>query len=188
MSMKRSSAPVAIEAVLFAGMVGAIAIVALMVLGGFDLLPAAGVGIILAAVVFVVVILLMGQGALPGPRGPGNADMSDQSSASTPTPGTAPAAAPAVAEAPEASAVPGTKPEFLTAARDSGPDDLKKIKGVGPKLEMLLHSMGVYHFDQVAAWTADEVAWVDDNLEGFKGRVSRDEWVAQAKALAGDRA
>jgi predicted flap endonuclease-1-like 5' DNA nuclease len=78
----------------------------------------------------------------------------------------------------------GTKPATLSAARDGGPDDLKQIKGVGPKLEKLLHSLGFYHFDQVAAWTSDEVAWVDQNLEGFKGRVSRDDWVPQAKVLA----
>ena len=70
------------------------------------------------------------------------------------------------------------------AARASGADDLKMIKGVGPKLEALLNRLGFYHFDQVASWTADEVAWVDQNLEGFKGRVSRDNWVAQAKTLA----
>lgn len=79
---------------------------------------------------------------------------------------------------------PGTKPKTLDAARDGGADDLKLIKGVGPKLERLLHSLGFYHFDQVAEWTAEEVAWVDQNLEGFKGRVSRDSWVDQAKVLA----
>jgi NADH-quinone oxidoreductase subunit E len=63
-------------------------------------------------------------------------------------------------------------------------DDLKKIKGVGPKLEQLLHSMGYYHYTQIAGWTPAEVAWVDDNLEGFKGRVSRDDWVEQARLLA----
>ena len=78
----------------------------------------------------------------------------------------------------------GTKPATLTAARDGKADDLKMIKGVGPKLEKLVNSMGFYHFDQVASWTAEEIAWVDVNLEGFKGRVSRDEWVAQAKLLA----
>ncbi|MEM9013389.1 MAG: endonuclease [Pseudomonadota bacterium] len=78
----------------------------------------------------------------------------------------------------------GAKPETLSAARDGKADDLKQIKGVGPKLEQLLNSMGFYHFDQVAAWTSEEVAWVDENLEGFKGRVSRDNWVAQAKVLA----
>ncbi|MEL6645306.1 MAG: NADH-quinone oxidoreductase subunit NuoE [Pseudomonadota bacterium] len=78
----------------------------------------------------------------------------------------------------------GTRPAALEAARDGKADDLKLIKGVGPKLEALLHSLGFYHFDQVAGWTADEVAWVDQNLEGFKGRVSRDNWVDQAKILA----
>ncbi|WP_208351226.1 NADH-quinone oxidoreductase subunit NuoE [Pseudaestuariivita rosea] len=79
---------------------------------------------------------------------------------------------------------PGTKPSTMDKPRDTGADDLKLIKGVGPKLEKLLHSLGFYHFDQIAAWTADEVAWVDQNLEGFKGRVSRDDWVPQAKLLA----
>lgn len=78
----------------------------------------------------------------------------------------------------------GVKPEGLEAARNGIPDDLKLIKGVGPKMEKLCNSLGYYHFDQIAAWTPDEVAWVDDNLEGFKGRVTRDNWVAQAKDLA----
>ena len=47
----------------------------------------------------------------------------------------------------------------------------------------MLHDMGVYHFDQIAGWSDREVAWVDANLEGFRGRVSRDDWVAQAKIL-----
>ncbi|MGH1413314.1 MAG: NADH-quinone oxidoreductase subunit E [Pelagimonas sp.] len=76
------------------------------------------------------------------------------------------------------------KPATLEAARDGGADDLKLIKGVGPKLEKLLNSMGFYHFDQVAAWTGQELAWVDQNLEGFKGRATRDNWVGQAKTLA----
>lgn len=77
-----------------------------------------------------------------------------------------------------------TKPAMLVSARDGTPDDLTAIKGVGPKLAALLHDMGVYHYDQIAGWTADEIAWVDRNLEGFKGRVSRDNWVEQAKTLA----
>ena len=76
------------------------------------------------------------------------------------------------------------KPEMLKKARAGGADDLKQIKGVGPKMEKMLNTMGVYHFDQVSGWRAKEVQWVDDNLEGFKGRVSRDEWVKQAKVLA----
>jgi len=78
----------------------------------------------------------------------------------------------------------GTRPEALDGPRDGTPDDLKKIKGVGPKLEKLINEMGFYHFDQIANWTGAEVAWVDENLKGFKGRVSRDNWVEQAKILA----
>ncbi len=88
------------------------------------------------------------------------------------------------APVPEASTGAGNKPATLKAARGGKADDLKMIKGVGPKMEALLNSLGFYHFDQVASWKADEVAWVDQNLEGFKGRVSRDNWVSQAQALA----
>ena len=76
------------------------------------------------------------------------------------------------------------KPELLAQARDGQPDDLKLIKGVGPKLEGILHDMGIFHFDQIAAWTAREVAWVDGRLK-FKGRIERDGWIDQAKILAG---
>jgi NADH-quinone oxidoreductase subunit E len=95
-----------------------------------------------------------------------------------------PAAKPAAA-APKAAdtAVPGQKPAALSAPRAGQADDLKLIKGIGPKLEQLCHSLGFYHFDQIANWSAAEIAWVDDNLEGFKGRVTRDDWVGQAQGL-----
>lgn len=92
--------------------------------------------------------------------------------------------APSSKKADSAAVGEGTKPSTLKAARASGADDLKMIKGVGPKLEKLLNTLGFYHFDQIGEWTEDEIAWVDQNLEGFKGRVSRDNWVAQAKTLA----
>jgi NADH-quinone oxidoreductase subunit E len=88
------------------------------------------------------------------------------------------------AAAPDAADGPGKKPPTMKAPRKAGADDLKLIKGVGPKMETLLHGLGFFHFDQVSKWSADEVAWVDQNLEGFKGRVSRDSWVDQAKSLA----
>ena len=77
------------------------------------------------------------------------------------------------------------KPQGFIAARDGLPDDLTKIKGIGAKMETLCNRLGFWHYDQIAAWNTDEIAWVDDNLEGFKGRVTRDNWVAQAKALTG---
>jgi NADH-quinone oxidoreductase subunit E len=51
-------------------------------------------------------------------------------------------------------------------------------------MEDMLHELGFFHFDQLAKWGPQEVAWVDQNLKGFKGRVSRDNWVVQAQRLA----
>jgi predicted flap endonuclease-1-like 5' DNA nuclease len=78
----------------------------------------------------------------------------------------------------------GVRPEALQGPRGGKADDLKQIKGIGLKMEKLCNSLGFYHFDQIAGWNTQEVAWVDANLEGFKGRVTRDEWVKQAKILA----
>lgn len=81
------------------------------------------------------------------------------------------------------STVAGSRPEGLSAARGGAADDLKQIEGIGPALEKLLHEMGVYHFDQIAGWTDAEIAWVDQNLKGFRGRVTRDKWVSQARII-----
>ena len=69
------------------------------------------------------------------------------------------------------------------AAPEGTPDDLTRIKGIGPKLSKLLNELGIYHFKQIAAWTAPEAAWVDDFL-AFKGRVSREGWISQARTYA----
>ncbi|TYB89835.1 50S ribosomal protein L21 [Oceaniovalibus sp. ACAM 378] len=96
-------------------------------------------------------------------------------------------ARPPKADVAEAAASTGSKPaNLLDQARDGGPDDLKKISGVGPKLEETLHKNGVFHFDQVAAWTADEIAYMDEQLS-FKGRIERDDWLTQAAAFAAEK-
>jgi len=85
---------------------------------------------------------------------------------------------------PETTAAPeGTQPKGLTAARDGQADDLKKIEGIGPALEKLCHELGIFHFDQIAQWGEAEIAWMDSNLKGFRGRVTRDKWVSQAKII-----
>ena len=71
----------------------------------------------------------------------------------------------------------------LDEPRNGEADDLKLIAGVGPKLEQTLNELGIYHFDQIAAWTIEEIDWVDDYLQ-FSGRIVRDNWVDQADALA----
>lgn len=64
------------------------------------------------------------------------------------------------------------------------PDDLKRIDGVGPKLEQVLNGMGIWTFEQIARLSAAEIAWVDDYLQ-FSGRIMRDDWLGQAAKLAG---
>ncbi|MDP3523147.1 MAG: NADH-quinone oxidoreductase subunit E [Hoeflea sp.] len=68
-------------------------------------------------------------------------------------------------------------------ARPQAPDDLQLISGVGPKIEGILHSLGIFTYAQVAAWKKAERDWVDGYLR-FKGRIDREDWVKQAKALA----
>lgn len=87
------------------------------------------------------------------------------------------------AEKPAAEAVVEVEPETLKEARGGLPDDLKLLKGVGPKLEQTLNELGFFHFDQIAAWGEAEVAWVDSRLK-FKGRIERDGWIDQAAKLA----
>ena len=67
--------------------------------------------------------------------------------------------------------------------RPAQPDDLQLISGVGPKNEAILHSLGIYTFAQVAGWKKAEREWVDGYLR-FGGRIEREDWVRQAKALA----
>lgn len=115
---------------------------------------------------------------------PAEAKPESKAKAEKPAADTAAPAAKAETAAPaEAGAVEEKAPEQLKEARGGKPDDLKLLKGVGPKLEGVLHELGFFHFDQIAAWTAAEVAWVDTRLK-FKGRIERDGWIDQAKILA----
>ena len=82
-----------------------------------------------------------------------------------------------------APALPGLKPAGLVAARTGGADDLTLIRGIGPKNEAILHGLGVWHFDQIADWSTDEVAWVNGAI-AFPGRIEREHWIAQARLLA----
>ncbi|TPN44930.1 MULTISPECIES: NADH-ubiquinone dehydrogenase [unclassified Mesorhizobium] len=63
------------------------------------------------------------------------------------------------------------------------PSDLKAISGIGPKLEKVLNGLGIWTYAQIAAWSPQEIAWVDDYLS-FNGRIGRDDWTAQATVLS----
>ena len=95
-------------------------------------------------------------------------------------------AEPDKADAVAEDATTGLMPEDFrqpkTIARPAKPSDLKAITGVGPKLEKVLNGLGIWTFAQIAAWTPEEIAWVEDYLS-LTGRIGRDEWTRQAAAL-----
>ena len=101
-------------------------------------------------------------------------------------------AAPKKAEAPKAEKPKAEKkaePKAENKAEpkaSAGADDLKKLTGVGPALEKKLHEQGVTTFAQIAAWGPEDIADMDDKLS-FKGRIERDGWVDQAKALEAEK-
>lgn len=98
------------------------------------------------------------------------------------------AAPPAPPPVPAPVAVPVAAAAALTAigipAAVGKADDLLQVKGIGPKLNSLLNSLGISRFDQIAAWGAKEIGIVDGHLGAFKGRIGRDAWVEQAGLLA----
>jgi NADH-quinone oxidoreductase subunit E len=107
--------------------------------------------------------------------------------AAAPKAADAPAKAPSAAKVAKAAkadaAVGGKQPKGLKAAKKGTADDLQIIEGIGPALEKLLHELGIFHVVQIAQWGEAEIAWIDANLKGFKGRATRDKWVAQAKLI-----
>lgn len=70
---------------------------------------------------------------------------------------------------------------------DTSPDrdDLKRISGIGPKLERVLNANGIFRFRQIADWQDADIDAIDEQLTGFRGRIRRDDWVGQAKKLGG---
>jgi predicted flap endonuclease-1-like 5' DNA nuclease len=83
---------------------------------------------------------------------------------------------------PDEGAHEGQRPLGLSTARDGKPDDLKRIKGIGQQNEGRLHGLGIWHFEQIGAWSAENVKWVGSYL-AFPGRIDREKWVSQARVL-----
>jgi predicted flap endonuclease-1-like 5' DNA nuclease len=113
-----------------------------------------------------------------------------------PTPVAAPAPIPAakpeateaatstVPAAPAPTPAPATPSEVPPPAAPAAGDNLRLIKGLGPKLATLLNSLGIYRFEQIAAWSDSDIATIDAQLGTFQGRITRDNWVDQASYLA----
>ncbi|MGL4236020.1 hypothetical protein [Tabrizicola sp.] len=205
----------------------------LVIVGKFDLSPAAALGGLLALIVGL--ILGMPWGSKPGRTMPAMTADEPAAAAAPPTrteaapvaraepappapvepapvaqaeatpaafvsaPVEKPAPAPKAAPKPKAAAKPKAEakpkaaakpkvakpagPERLSGPRKGKADDLKEIEGIGPAMEKLVNGMGFYHFDQIASWSDADVALVDAEMKSFKGRITRDKWVAQAKII-----
>ena len=202
---------------------GLVAFGALIVIGKFDLTPAAAIAAVVALLAGLILGMPWGAGearrlktaasaAAPvaahraaEPKAEAMPAAFISAPAAEPAPVAKPAAAPKAAAkpkakaaapkaaAPKAEAKPKAAakpkvakpagPERLKAPRKGKADDLKEIEGIGPALEKLVNSMGFYHFDQIASWSDADVALVDGEMTNFKGRITRDKWVSQAKII-----
>jgi predicted flap endonuclease-1-like 5' DNA nuclease len=147
--------------------------------------------------------VMAGVRALPAGYSLAKADIVAPPAATAPKPVAKPAPAPAPKAAPVAVAavapakpmpkpaakiagedkVPGKRPPGYAKPIDGKADDLKRIRGIGQQNEGRLHGLGIWHFAQVAKWSAQECLWVGSYL-AFPGRIEREEWVKQAKQLA----
>lgn len=83
--------------------------------------------------------------------------------------------------------IPRVRPLAMDKPVEGKPDDLTLIGGIGPKIQDVLNSLGIWHFDQIAEWKPENVAWVDEYLS-FSGRIVREGWVEQAAVLVGEAA
>jgi predicted flap endonuclease-1-like 5' DNA nuclease len=186
---------------------GLVAFGVLVVVGGFELFPAAALSAVVAGAAGLVLGMPWGAGTTgPMPTTHPAKTIAAQPAASVaetaasvaeavaqpvafvsappraakPKPAPKPKAGKAAAK-PKAAKPAG--PERLKAPRKGTADDLKEIEGVGPAMEKLVNSLGFYHFDQIAGWSDADVALVDAEMKTFKGRIARDKWVAQAKII-----
>jgi predicted flap endonuclease-1-like 5' DNA nuclease len=184
---------------------GLVAFGVLVVVGKFDLFPAAALAAGVAAVAGLILGMpwgatsngpvATGAAAKPAPAQPAPAPKMAEAAAAQPVafvaaPVAKAAAAPKAAPKPKAEkpaakpkAAKPAGPERLKAARKGMADDLKEIEGIGPAMEKLVNGMGFFHFDQIASWSDADVALVDAEMKTFKGRIVRDKWVAQAKII-----
>ena len=113
-----------------------------------------------------------GSAAQPAPSEPAKPQTTD-ASADVP---------PSTADVPPATSAPPSAEREVTQAAPG--DDLTRIKGLGPKIQVRLNELGVTSFAQIAAWDDAEIERIDEQLDRFRGRIRRDNWVEQARLLS----
>ena len=142
-----------------------------------------------AALIAVSVWLLIGSASKRSPEAKTLDGREKEISPIITGPAAAPVDVPPAIDAMPAEPEPAPAQTSPAPVADGPPDELTRMKGVGPKVAALLNGLGVTRFDQIAAWTEADVARVDAQLGAFKGRVQRDQWIEQARLLAaGDTA
>ncbi len=125
-----------------------------------------------------------GSGAVSRAMGEGDEAPEPEGGAPAPNPAPTRHSGPvAAADQPpqETSGAEAGKPATLNAPQGEK-DDLQRISGIGPKIEVLLNELGIYHFWQIAEWAPEQMAWIDRYLK-FPGRVEREDWVGQARRI-----
>jgi predicted flap endonuclease-1-like 5' DNA nuclease len=131
---------------------------------------------------------VLDEGAAPAMRNQALIDAAPAVIKPVPVPAPTPEqAAPVLAAPPAEVPVPAPAPAPISAPAPTAADDLARIKGVGPKLVALLGELGVTTYAQIAAWSDADIERIDAQLGRFAGRITRDQWIEQAKLLsAGD--
>lgn len=146
-----------------------------------------------AAYVFGLPIGGFAKSSLAAPASAAKSRPKPAIAAAAPQPRTAPpvatqaAPAPAQEAAPDDKRFPGRRPAALAGPHGAGPDDLQRIKGIGPKSAEKLHALGVFHFDQIAEWDIENARWVGAAL-AVPGRIERGKWIQQARDILARRA
>ena len=75
------------------------------------------------------------------------------------------------------------KPLIRSAPRPKGKDNLQEIEGIDAAMEERLNELGVFHFDQIAKWSAKNCHWVEEYLVLEDSQIKEDNWIGQAKNL-----
>ena len=140
-----------------------------------------------ALILLAILLLLLARTGRKTPEGPADEDgiamirpATELSPMADPLP--EPAAAPGIP-------VSEIAPAPMPVVTDGPPDPLTRLKGLGPKAEALLNSLGIIQYAQIAAWSEADIVRIDAQMGAFKGRIQRDRWVDQARYLAaGDTA